>query len=89
MPVPAKKTPRSRTRRRRSHHRLLVRSLSECPRCHQPMVPHRVCQNCGYYRGRDVLNLDAKLTKKEKKEKKKAQAKAEEERAKQAESDKG
>lgn len=42
------------------------------------MVPHRVCTNCGYYRGRDVLKLDAKLSKREKK-------KAEKERAKQAE----
>lgn len=78
MPVPAKRTPSSRTRRRRSHHALAHRSLSSCPRCHQPMVPHRVCPNCGYYRGRDVLKLDAKLSKREKK-------KAEQERAKQAE----
>jgi large subunit ribosomal protein L32 len=28
--------------------------LSECPHCHEPKPPHRICSNCGYYRGRQV-----------------------------------
>jgi len=30
-------------------------TLSPCPRCRQPRIPHRVCPNCGYYHGREVL----------------------------------
>ncbi|MCI1457105.1 MAG: 50S ribosomal protein L32, partial [Eubacterium sp.] len=30
--------------------------LSICPQCHQPKLPHRVCPNCNYYDGKDVLN---------------------------------
>ena len=31
---------------------------SECPQCHEPKPPHRVCPNCGYYRGRQVRAVD-------------------------------
>jgi large subunit ribosomal protein L32 len=27
---------------------------SECPQCHELKLPHTVCRNCGYYRGRQV-----------------------------------
>jgi len=30
-----------------------------CERCGAEKVPHAVCGNCGHYRGRDVLALDA------------------------------
>jgi len=30
----------------------------ECPQCHSKRLPHRVCKNCGYYNGKDVLALD-------------------------------
>ena len=29
--------------------------LSICPQCHEPKLPHRVCPNCNYYDGRDVM----------------------------------
>lgn len=57
MPNPKYKTSRSRTRRRRSHLALVPISLSECPRCHEPKLPHRVCTACGTYRGREVLKI--------------------------------
>jgi large subunit ribosomal protein L32 len=25
-----------------------------CANCEQPVLPHRVCPNCGYYQGREV-----------------------------------
>lgn len=31
------------------------------------MQPHTVCQNCGYYKGVEYINVMAKLDKKEKK----------------------
>jgi len=30
-------------------------TLVECPQCHNPTVPHRVCPTCGYYAGRPVI----------------------------------
>ena len=28
---------------------------AECPQCHEPKLPHRVCPNCNYYDGKDVM----------------------------------
>ena len=31
--------------------------LSECPSCHEPKLPHRVCPRCGKYKGREVVEV--------------------------------
>lgn len=53
------KTSKSKTRSRRAANMKLRQSLNlvECPNCHQKKMPHRVCQNCGHYNGKDVLNI--------------------------------
>ena len=28
---------------------------SLCPNCHEPKLPHRVCKECGQYKGREVI----------------------------------
>ncbi len=58
---------RSHTGNKRSHHALIERGFSVCPDCKAPMLSHTVCLNCGKYQGRQVLNLKAKLEKKERK----------------------
>jgi large subunit ribosomal protein L32 len=58
MAVPQRKISRSRKGMRRSHDALTVPSLSRCPKCKQPMMPHRVCPNCGHYRGRTVVDME-------------------------------
>ena len=40
-------------------------------KCGQPILPHQVCFNCGFYKGREVINTLKKLTKKEQKKKQK------------------
>ncbi len=55
MAVPKRKTSKSRKRKRRSHHGLEVKSLTLCPKCGSPMMPHRACPECGYYKGRQVI----------------------------------
>ena len=55
MAVPKQKQSHSRTNKRRSQHKITPPRLSECPHCHSPRIPHRVCSTCGYYAGREVL----------------------------------
>ena len=33
-------------------------SLSECPNCHEKKMPHRACPKCGYYKGREVVDVE-------------------------------
>jgi len=43
---------------RRGHWKARAVALVECSQCHQPMRPHRVCANCGYYGGREVVKQE-------------------------------
>ena len=50
MAVPKKKTSRHRKGKRRSHHHLMLPSLSRCSRCGKACRPHAICDACGYTR---------------------------------------
>lgn len=54
-PLPKRKLSKGRRDRRRSHHALVPQNLTDCPNCHNLYIPHRVCPNCGYYKGTEVL----------------------------------
>jgi large subunit ribosomal protein L32 len=56
--VPKRKTSRSNTRSRRSAWKARPSTYAECPQCHQPKLPHRVCSNCGYYAGRQAVEIE-------------------------------
>ncbi|HDI78968.1 MAG TPA: 50S ribosomal protein L32 [Desulfobacteraceae bacterium] len=58
MAVPKKKTSRSRRDTRRSHHHFKPPNVVYCPQCHEPVLPHRVCLNCGTYKGRKILEIE-------------------------------
>ncbi len=57
MPNPKRRHSKSRRNKRRTHDALALSSLSECPNCHQPKPPHRVCPSCGYYKGNAVMEV--------------------------------
>ncbi|MCA9484692.1 MAG: 50S ribosomal protein L32 [Nitrospina sp.] len=59
MPVPKKRASRSRRGNRRAHDALKVPAFSECPQCHEMMRPHRVCPHCGYYKGKERVEVAA------------------------------
>jgi len=57
MAVPKQRTSRSRRDKRRATHKVSAPRLNECPRCHSPRLPHRVCKVCGTYAGREVISF--------------------------------
>lgn len=71
MAVPKKRGSATRRGMRRSHHARVVPTLIACPRCSQPTPPHVMCRNCGVYNGREVVDVLAKLDKKQRKQKEK------------------
>jgi large subunit ribosomal protein L32 len=58
MAVPKGKTSKAKRDKRRSHHALAPPALSTCPQCSSPKLPHRICPNCGSYRGRTIIETD-------------------------------
>ena len=51
---------RSHTGNRRSHHALKEPRLSTCAKCSAKHLRHRMCPECGNYRGRQVVDVAAK-----------------------------
>jgi large subunit ribosomal protein L32 len=58
MAVPKQRTSRAKRDKRRSHDSIGATSRSLCPQCGAPKLPHRVCAQCGTYRGREVVQSD-------------------------------
>jgi len=80
MAVPKKRHTKSRRNKRRSHQALSRIRFSVCPKCKEPVLPHHFCSFCGTYKDREVIDVLAKLTKKERKKKEKEMAEKEEEK---------
>lgn len=55
--------------RRRSHLALKKQVLRACDHCKKQIRPHVACAYCGYYKGREVINVLAKQMKKVEKKK--------------------
>jgi len=58
MAVPKRRMSHSRQGHRRSHDALAPVQTGRCPRCQQAALPHRICPNCGWYRGRRAVYGD-------------------------------
>ena len=58
MANPKRRHCRTRRDKRRSHHALTAPGMVECPQCHQPKLPHRICPECGTYKGREVIKSE-------------------------------
>jgi large subunit ribosomal protein L32 len=59
MAVPKKKTSKSKSRSRRaSAWTLKEPPRSVCPQCRRTKLPHVVCPHCGWYHGRQAIELD-------------------------------
>lgn len=57
MGVPKRKVAHARQMDRRSHLALTPPRVEACPHCREPKLPHRVCPSCGWYNGRQAVEL--------------------------------
>jgi large subunit ribosomal protein L32 len=76
MGLPAKRRTKQSKRERAAHFALKPMSLAVCPKCKHPIRPHRVCANCGYYRGKDMLHLKERAERHAKRHKRKEKKEA-------------
>lgn len=67
MGTPKQRRTRSARGQRRSHHAFKAIKLAKCGKCGKPVLPHQLCLHCGTYSNREVIDVMAKLTKKERK----------------------
>ncbi|MDR0992617.1 MAG: 50S ribosomal protein L32 [Ruminococcus sp.] len=58
MAVPKRKVSKARRDKRRSSvWKLDAPALTKCPNCGSLILSHRVCTNCGFYKGKKVLEI--------------------------------
>jgi large subunit ribosomal protein L32 len=58
MPVPKRKTSKSKRDKRRTHQKTEAPSISTCPQCGEAKLPHHACSACGDYKGRTAIAVD-------------------------------
>lgn len=57
MAVPFRRVSKMKKRMRRSHQALNVPGMITCPNCGELTLAHRVCGNCGTYKGKQVVSV--------------------------------
>jgi len=62
MAHPKRQHSRQRQRKRRTHYKTAVPNLASCPQCQKPILSHRVCPFCGYYKGNQIVDIETKET---------------------------
>ncbi len=63
-PQPKRKLSKGRRDRRRAHDALETANLVICSNCGVMTLPHTVCPSCGFYKGREVIEIKKKEKKK-------------------------
>ncbi len=57
MAVPKQRKTKSRRNQRRMHIHLDKPSLTDCPQCKEKKLTHRVCDSCGFYKGKEIVDV--------------------------------
>ncbi|MDR3253859.1 MAG: 50S ribosomal protein L32 [Endomicrobium sp.] len=61
MPNPKRKhTPHRRDCRRSANSKLDMPNLSKCSNCGVAKLPHKICQECGFYNGKLIMSKKVK-----------------------------
>ena len=57
MAVQQSKKSKAQIRQRKAANRYKGLQTSPCPHCGASRIPHRVCDACGYYKGRQIKSV--------------------------------
>ena len=55
MATPKGKISKARKHSRQANWKLTLPTIDKCPQCGQMKLRHRVCKQCGYYKGVQVV----------------------------------
>jgi len=59
MATPKRRTSKSKKRMRRAANRWHAPLLNKCGECGSTVPSHIACPSCGYYNGRQILNIES------------------------------
>ena len=59
MAHPKHKISKQRRNKRRTHDKVEGVQLTTCSNCGAPVLMHRVCPECGFYRGKEAIKKEA------------------------------
>ena len=57
MPVPKRRQSKSRRDKRRLQDGLPMPTWTVCSQCGEASRPHHVCEKCGYYKGKQIVEI--------------------------------
>ena len=64
MAVPKRKVSKARRDKRRSNNwKLAIPGMAKCSKCGKYVLAHRVCKECGYYGGKEVVKVSEEAAK--------------------------
>ena len=58
MAHPKRKISKTRRDKRRTHYKAVAANVASCPNCGAPIQQHRVCGECGFYRGKEAISQE-------------------------------
>jgi large subunit ribosomal protein L32 len=67
MPLPKRRHSSTRGKKRRTHWKIANPGLAVCPQCKTPKLTHRICPVCGFYAGKQSMEIKVKAEKKKEK----------------------
>ena len=59
MPHPKRRFSKTRTAKRKTHYKAENPTVITCSNCGAPVLYHRVCTECGFYKGKLVIEKTA------------------------------
>jgi large subunit ribosomal protein L32 len=59
MAHPKRKTSKTRRDKRRTHYKAVAPTVVACTNCGSPVLYHRVCGACGFYKGKPAIEKAA------------------------------
>ena len=59
MPNPKRRHSAMRRDKRRAHDFITAPQMTVCSKCGAAILTHRICPECGYYRGKQAIEVKA------------------------------